>query len=1120
MGGWGDWEMGGWGDWEIGRLEDWEIGRWGDWALCTEIVCGMLKLVRGLAPTSLVMVTQTTMKLIKRTALYFQDDRSDKVYEVDLCQVGENLYLVNFRYGRRGANLKEGTKTDTAVPLAQAEKVFDKLVAEKVKKGYREVATEAPNVADVAPAATREEAILNNIAAGGSPKWPLERAIWRAGELKIAEAGPLLIKLIGTGEPLRDYCIAWSLGWCGGEGAVAALTRLYRDAATAEFVARIAFEGLLKLADREVRSQMRSSIIELLPVELRELARNGSAEEFSATLKTYLDTKDGSRFAVLDTIYQIDSECVRSTLLDILSTAPFKPNYFKPIRHIFKMAEYRHDAEVFAIIADRLEREQAMYQSNSYGVYIPGGGYLRKIQWQHNKKTNNYEQFQLSEFQNEMQSPNPRIAYSNNTRAYFIKRVWRTLKQLGEEGDADYVKMAVSILLRYVDSDAEEVLQRTYYQWNRSNWTRFESGTADWDIFAGYLTFNHILYENSPRYVYLTNSKAWRCQEGYKPGDPEPEVREEAFPELWEQNPDRLLQLLLESNCRPVHHFAVKALKACPLFLTEIDVSTIVKIIDRPYEITAELGCNLVIQNQYNRYPDHREVILAVVNCVFQGGRESAYGWLEEQRDRILEDSELIGALVTSLYGDARQFARRILSSSIISERTAKVLIGRIIAHLLAFEITSISTTNTPILAGEIAETLLVCFPAQLRNLGLGVVLDLLRHAIAENQELGARILLNHEITAADLPPELIESLIESPYEQIRGIGISLFGQLSDATLTGDKRVLILGMAVNALADIRNAIQPVIHRLAAGNPEFSAQLAAEFIDILMLPERHEGVHSYLINLLREDLPGWMPSMNRDIAWRLLKTKSSAAQELGGFLLSTNSADWAADFDTIEIVKLASHEILSVREAARQMFLQKLDAIRTNSQEMLSAVRMLEAKWQDSREFAARIFRTELTAEDWTPDVMVSLCDSIREDVRQFGRDLVIRYFRDECGHDYLLKFSEHPSADMQLFATNYLESYAANNPERIRELMPFFVAVLSRVNKGRVAKQRVLAFLDGEAQKSEAVAKVVAEILTRQSATIAIADKAAAIQTMLKIRKSYPQLELPIQVKPVLEVRS
>ena len=829
------------------------------------------------------------MKLIKRTALYFQDDSSDKVYEVDLCQVGENLYSVNFRYGRRGANLKEGTKTDTAVPLAQAEKIFDKLVAEKTKKGYREIASDAPSVGDavpaeISPAATRQQAILNNLAAGGSPKWPLERAIWRAGELKIAEAGPGLIKLIGTGEPLRDYCIAWSLGMCGGEGAVAALTKLYRDAATAEFVRRIAFEGLLKLGDEEARSHLRSEIIESLPPQLREILASDNAEAFSGALKIYLDSKDSSRFAVLDRLYQIDGRCARSALLDILKTAPLRPNYFKPIRHIFKMAEYRRDAEVFAIIARRFEDEKAMYRSNKnkYAVCITGEDYfyLRKSKWQYNSETNQYELVPTNEFSNEMQNPNARIAYSSNTRDYLLRRVWRTLKQLGEEGDADYAKMAVSILLQYVDSDAEAVLQTTYYQWDRPSWYRVVKNSVEWDVFAGYLTFNRILYENSPRYVYVTNSQAWRCKEGYKPGDPEPEVREEAFPEVWEQNPDRLVQLLLESNCRPVHDFAVKALKACPLFRAKIDVSTIVKIIARPYEITAELGVNLAIQNQYNRYPAHREVILAVINCAFPGGRESAYQWIEEERDRILEDSELIATLVTSLYEDARQFGRSLLSSSIMSDRTAKVLIGRIIAHLLAFETADIYPTYTSILAAEIAEILLFCFPAQLRSLGLGVVLDLLRHPIAEIQELGATILVNHEIGASNLPPELIESLIDSPYEQIRVIGIRLFGQLDDATLTGEKRVLIVGMAVNALADIRNSIKPLIRRLAAENPEFSADLAAEFIDVLMLPERREGVHGYLVNLLREDLPGWMAAIDKEKACLLRKAKSSAAQELG------------------------------------------------------------------------------------------------------------------------------------------------------------------------------------------------------------------------------------------------
>lgn len=47
----------------------------------------------------------------------------------------------------------------------------------------------------------------------------------------------------------------------------------------------------------------------------------------------------------------------------------------------------------------------------------------------------------------------------------------------------------------------------------------------------------------------------------------------------------------------------------------------------------------------------------------------------------------------------------------------------------------------------------------------------------------------------------------------------------------------------------------------------------------------------------------------------------------------------------------------------------------------------------------------------------------------------------------------------------------------------------------------------------------MAEILTRQSLTIAIGDKAKAIEIMLKIHNSYPEVSLPISVKSVSEVR-
>ncbi|HEY9302129.1 MAG TPA: hypothetical protein VIQ31_38335, partial [Phormidium sp.] len=386
-------------------------------------------------------------------------------------------------------------------------------------------------------------------------------------------------------------------------------------------------------------------------------------------------------------------------------------------------------------------------------------------------------------------------------------------------------------------------------------------------------------------------------------------------------------------------------------------------------------------------------------------------------------------------------------------------------------------------------------------------------------QELGARILLNHEIRAVDLPPDLIESLLESPYEAVRGIGVRIFGQLPDERLLSD-RILIVAMAINAVTDIRNAIRPVIRRLASNHPDFGTELASDFIDVLITPERHEGVHKDVVQLMREDIPGWMSNISKERAMQLLGAKSSVAQELGGLVLRENSDRFLPDFETSEIVKLANHEILSVREAAREMFLKTLNRIRTNSQEMLSAVRLLESKWDDSREFASRIFSTDFTNEDWTPEVMVSVCDSIREDVRSFGRDLVTRNFKETDGQEYLLKFSEHPSTDMQTFATNYLENHAVNNSQRLRELTPYFISVLSGVNRGRVAKQRIFAFLDAEAQKSEEAAQIVAEILTRQSATMAIGDKATAIQIMLKIQKAYPQISLPIQVKPISQIRN
>lgn len=86
-------------------------------------------------------MTSTTPTL-QSASLHFREGNSDKVYHAAIEPKGEG-YLVTFAYGRRGNTLNSGTKTTYPVGLAEATKVFDKLVASKLAKGYQYSAASA-----------------------------------------------------------------------------------------------------------------------------------------------------------------------------------------------------------------------------------------------------------------------------------------------------------------------------------------------------------------------------------------------------------------------------------------------------------------------------------------------------------------------------------------------------------------------------------------------------------------------------------------------------------------------------------------------------------------------------------------------------------------------------------------------------------------------------------------------------------------------------------------------------------------------------------------------------------------------------------------------------------------
>jgi len=1041
------------------------------------------------------------MKLVCQTKLQFKEGNSDKVYEVDLCESGAN-YVVNFRYGRRGAELKEGTKTTTPVSFAEAEKIFQKLVDEKTRKGYHVVGesnqtTEKAKVS--VPKSFDEEARktwildkLKDAKAKSNPK--IERIIWRAGELKIKEAAPFIVNLIGTAKDLRDYCCAWSLGFCGDENSLLALENLTNH--KAEFIRRIAREAIRKIAGETKRAELHEKTIGEFPEILRNLAGSGTPESFETALRAEINDQKRGALTVLSQIYEAENAITRPALLNLLCEIPFKPRYFKPIRQIFKTAEYRRDAEVFGIIAKRFEIESHGFTTNSYYDSI----YLQN-------EDGKWERIARSA---ELKKQNSRLAYSDKTKDYFRRRTWRTLRRLGEIKDADFVKMATGALLAYTDADAREPRVSTrydYYHTGRWDWQNPKITQINWDRFSPYLLFNHLLYANSPRYVYKTNSRGFRLRENVKSGDPAPSVREEAFPKLWEAQPEGLLHLLSESECLPVHEFAVKALRDCREFIEKLDVSAVLMMLERPYEITNALGFELAA-SRFDAFNPNVELVVAVAVCNNPEARAQAFRWIDAKREMFAKSDAAIIKLLTAAHSDTRQFAARLLQTTNYTESEAQNLIARLIAELLATD------ESTREIAKDLSGAIFQSFGKELRNLNLSVVNDLLAHPSVEAQVLGGNILVNHETNAANLPDELIDSLINSSFEEIRAIGIKLFGQLPDENLLR-RETAILSFLTHELADVHHAIRATVARLSANYAPFRENLVNAIFIELLRTEKAEGVHSRLLETLRE-IPDWTRHADFDTTKLLIENLSPQANEIGGLVLQTRASEWLDRFTTEEIIDLTNHEILAIRRSSWQIAEKIVDKLR---EEVSLLIRALDAKWQDSQAFWRAYFRKNFTEKELTPDILVAVSDSVKDETQKFGRDLLMEYFRAENGADYLIKLSEHPSVQMQFFATNYLENHAAGAPERIAQLAPYFVRVLSLVNRSRASKTRVLRFLEAEALKSESAAQIAAEILARQSATIAIGDRAAMIETMLKIRRAFPAIDLPITVKQT-EVRA
>lgn len=1029
------------------------------------------------------------MQQVRKARLYFREGESDKVYEVDLLRFSKGRYVVNFRYGRRGGRLQEGTKTLTPVDRQKAEAIFDSVVVSKKNKGYMDrddPSIETPSWDTAASGLSIEAAVIKrfqNALHGNSPR-TLRRAVWRIGELGITAAVPDLAGLIPARDELLNYCVAWALGRCADPRAYPALNRL---AATtgAEAVKQMAQEALLADAGGAESRGIVNKLVETMPQPVQAALAAGDSNQLSAAAASAVFKGGPEGMHLLETLYRVSTviSCVRGFTLSILAEIPFEPGHFKAIRHIYKAAEFRFDARVVGLLARRFETEKAwFYLSNWSSRYVT--------------LPSTWEYVKLKE---EIVRPDSRLAYSSRTRNYLRRRAWRQLRRLGDAADQRYVDMAVGMLLAFTDADAVPPKKTTHYSWQQGTDGRWQSvpvATREYGPYGGYVAFNHILRAHDPGCQLSPNGLSWLSVSGSSSvADTDPPPRYEAFPELWNKRPDALWTLIAQSRCEPVHGFAARALMDQVDFCRQLTTRKIQRLLSSPYTVTIMLGLSLA-KDRYDPSAPDVDLIQAVLAADLDAARQTARGWVEDQPDLLVKTPGLMAFILTWGHADVRQWGHTLIARLAFDDADIEMLIARLVAFLLGLD--DQADVHKAIIA-DTASIMLGVWAKPCQRMDVGIIADLLHHPLTALKVLAGRLLLNHHTPPDQLPPALIRALIEAESPQVRGIGVQLFSGLPEAMLLGHAD-LIHAFCIADDEDVRRAAHPMVKRLAQADRAFGRDLFDRLFPAVFRKAPSPEFRDDLVALLSDPLAGQAAELDAGTIWRLLQARARGAGQLGSALLARfdpqilSIRQWA---------RLGNHALLAVRQWSWQAYADYPSEIAGN---MTDSLRILDSDWDDTRAFAIDYFRNRFDADHWTPTLLVSICDSVRDDVQQFGRELITTFFDSAHGIDYLLKLSQHPSIGVQRFASNFLEEYAHGDLVRIEQLTPYFLTVLSQVNCGRVAKSRIFDLFDQLVRESAEAAARVALILNRISATIAIGDRGRCIQILNDINRRYPKI--------------
>jgi hypothetical protein len=1019
-----------------------------------------------------------------------KEGRSDKLYEVDLVDLERpdtERYLVNFRYGRRGKSLRDGTKTTSPVTRANAEKLFDSVVVSKINDGYRRVDGDAPQPAAADSAASgRDAALLNKLAICARSGWPddeRDRLLWRLGTVRLAAAYPELAALAGKiGAANASYSLVHALARCGGADAVDWLRNcadVNVSPVTRDYAAYAVASGLMGGRRTQPRLSLPRTTDPAATRDIETALANGDGGSLLQALLAASVAHPGfaNQFLIALAHHALADGAARKTLLAAVRAMTPRPPFVQVLRRLFKYADLTDDGPLFAATARQFELATPMYRRHRVyndQIWMPGSRQALKPS-------------------EEMRSTNPRLALSDQTLLYFKRRAWRMLRKRAELGQDAFTSMATELLLAFTDADGIKPVTWTGYALVDG---RFRSVPQAMEALYRVWSVSHLLHGSAATSRFKTSSLTHDHL-----GERAPAQREEAFPALWDAQPERLLRIATAARLHAAARFAAEALQQGPPRPEAMDIAAIGGLLASPYPEVNALAA-AIARRLIDAGKADATLIAALLEATAAELRDLAIRAIDERADWPWADPTLARAALTSADEHVQGRTRNWLRDR-APTRDQRARATEAFAAWLAQLPSELHDATRGGLRAALA-LLPLLWPDRDCPLQPEVIESLTGHPSPDVQAASIQLIAVTPTRPGDLPAAFWQAILQAEAPEIRVASMALLARLDDTALAGHRDGITLA-ATGTHGGLRAAARPLVVRLAAADEAYAIRLRDMLMAGLFRAEPVEGHAADMVALFAEALPEAAAAIDDGTLWRLLQARASGARMLGAKLLPSREPQ---RFSVRQLARLGNHPFAAVRRFALTAFEADEARFRADPQ---NAVLLVESEWDDVRTTAVN----RLTS--WPGDALPAaalavMADSTVPSVQDGARLLLRRSLAAGDVAEVLGRVLEHPSGSFHLFVTELLTGDSLADAAIFAKFLIQARIILMQINRGRVAKDRVFTVLRNEALAHRDRAADIARLLHDFTLSVTLRDKAPALMILRDIARAWPDLTLPVTV--------